>query len=264
MKTIRRIYRYLRKGIYTFPLGKRYVKLFLPFAFKKSKTELLGNRKALQDSNFSKFVVPLRSFGKFIFLSPRGYPINPEQSKNFVEHIKNQALLNKKYISASELINLKGIPSSLITPSELSTIRKTLSKICLPAGTSHGDLHANNFIKLNNRLAIIDWAMYRDTSSPIFDFLHYHCRDWCENYSVSWTNAVWNDIPAWLQCAEEYSLDLNSLRVLYGIDRISRELEQKSLDLASDFVKYRSTIVKILKLCEDANKTWKLLSHQSL
>ena len=115
----------------------------------------------------------------------------------------------------------------MLEKNKVLNINEKLSKIFLPIGHAHGDLHLGNFLYLNNHLVIIDWGNYKEKSSFLFDYVHFYVREACRQKNKSWTEAVIDEdfVKEFsLFCKKKIQLNITDLLFAYSINRVILEI----------------------------------------
>jgi hypothetical protein len=239
----------IAKQVLVFPVGKKYVKIFWGIAREKYFTEVDGNTAALLDAKWSSVVVPVEKFGKRALLSKRGKQI--ETANDIVRYLKLR--LSGELKASNKQCAFSILDSSFLSRScfslsqiQIENIENYLSLLWLPVGSAHGDLHKDNFILLDGKIKVIDWAMYRTESSFVLDYMHYFCRVFCTANKLSWVDAIWFPIPEWQNLSLQHDAPLESLRLAYAIDRVSLELSQNSNLLFVKLDKYKKLVFQLI------------------
>jgi hypothetical protein len=222
----------LRHGVFLLPVGNMMLKLFLPHVHSRLVFEWRGNQLAQSDSLWCEDVVPLRRI-PFGFISQRGRPAVIADwftIQAFLWRKLDQLATIDRKIAAGELVDwpllnqLKGVG---LKQRSLEYIAAAFEDYDVPLSSSHGDFYMDNVVFFGKQLAVIDWGFYRSRSTFLIDWLHLPLRRICTEKKVSWTEALFLDMPEWQGVMPKDTNELKLLRLLYAVDRASREIEQK-------------------------------------
>lgn len=239
----------IAKKVLVFPFGKRYVKFFWGGARGKFYTELRGNFAALSDSTWASMVVPVSRFGSMVLLTDRGLPLDSDNEVLNYLNLRLDSEFNSSYkCQASDVLDDSFLldPCFMLERMQVNAVQDCLSLLWLPLSSAHGDLHKDNFIRLNGELKIIDWAMYKAESSFVLDYMHYFCRSFCAENKLSWVDAIWLPIAEWQALSLRYDISLELLRLAYAINKISLELAQDNYLFSKKLEKYRGLVLRLV------------------
>jgi hypothetical protein len=110
-----------------------------------------------------------------------------------------------------------------------SRLRAFLSSFHMPLSSAHGDFHLAHLHSHQGRLAVIDWELYRATSSFLFDATHYIVRDLSLKHRQSWVTIVFDSALASRELAaiaERFGLTPFQLLSAYAVNRAALEGQQ--------------------------------------
>jgi hypothetical protein len=207
------------------------LKLFPINARMRMTMEWHGNRMAQSDPLWHDSVVPLRRI-PFGFAMLRGRPATNEDIPKITHFLFEKFEILERSgqkINAIDLIDqalLEKLKMYGLKQKNIDYLFDTINGCTVPLSSSHGDLYVDNVIFLNRNMALIDWSLYKQRSTVVFDILHLPLRQICTEKGISWTEAIFFDIPEWRTVAKNVGLNINVLRMLYALDRTGREIEQ--------------------------------------
>lgn len=221
----------LHHGVFLLPVGHMMLKLFLPHVRRRLVLEWRGNRLAQADSLWREDVVALRRI-PFGFVSQRGRPAVigdwPIIQAFLWEKLDYLAAVGRK-IAAGELVDwplLDRLKEVGLKQRSIDYVADAFKDYDVLLSSSHGDFHLDNVVFFDKQLALIDWSLYRSKSTFLIDLLHLPLRRICTEQRLSWTEALFVDMPEWQRIGQD-TTELKLLRLLYAVDRASREIEQK-------------------------------------
>ncbi len=239
----------MKRGVSILSVRNSMFKLFLPHAAKIKELEWQGNLAAQEDPIWSEWVIPLQKF-PFGFRMERGRPAQEHDYSLVRSLIMNKlAELNAqdRMVKAKELLQ----PVAPLLNEYLGLKKKrerligSLDCLFLPVSSSHGDLHMGNVVFISNQVRLIDWGFYRSRSSLVLDIMHFDIRRICAKHAMSWTKAVFVRTKYIHEIAALMETSAFNLVLLYSIDRISREMEQKSDLRHINISKYRELLNRL-------------------
>ena len=246
-----------RLGIIVFQIGSWVFKFFLPHARTRMILEWRANKQAQQDPLWKDVVVPLWRI-PFGFLMPRGRQ-SREEDLLFIENfiLKKLDIISQTapWVNATQAVDstiLRVLEKYGFQAQKSKLIISKLQSYEVPYSSSHGDFHFDNIVFIGGKIRMIDWSLYSSRSSVILDIMHLPVRQICKKNGISWIEAQLKEIPEWNMLAEKINVDVDSLRILYAVDRTERELRQKSpINNDKNLMKYFSALDRVIKRQEE-------------
>jgi len=183
----------------------------------ESKLELQILQKVKKTHFFSNYTNDIQFSGP-IQKSPA---LEPIKSKDHFDILDRYFLMCTKIkCDLNALINLDRISKVLIfikteTPHLYSIYLKFAKTIYVPNTASHGDFHKGNILARNNSLVFIDWSLFSENSSIIFDVINYKVFEYSNG---SWYES-WKLLLSTLSHKYSYSVV-----VAYVLWKVAQEL----------------------------------------
>lgn len=217
-----------------------FVKLFSPFGpMRYRKTlELEGNRRALSDPTWSGLPVKTSRF-PFALVSLRGEPIADEVGTELAEALLwdrfKRPFENGDLIPARSVVPPAGLDAMRkhgVPNSDLDYLLDLIEDLRIPAGSAHGDAHQDNFITMGGKIRIIDWTVFEERSSPLFDLLYWYADRHRRQMALagqppmSLRDQVLGIPPKWQELQFAYP-DIKQIQIYFVLMRLSIKFKAK-------------------------------------
>ena len=238
------------KGALTFISKSRVYKLpVAPIGWIRIFREINGANKATNQVFFKEMVVPIKLYFGFLAVSKRKTTLtNEEQLLNFEQTVTKTALSIFRHpkVNPSEIIKfdwLQHHPDWQTKNPEIPFI--DLHKV--PLSPQHGDLKPGNAVLCNKSIKLIDWELYRERGSFLFDYVDYRFRmtfsekgQNLENY-IKWIRAVDEQIEIVLEGTD---IKQSWLKSVFLLDRCQRTMHRLCMDSVWGRVNIKSNFYK--------------------
>lgn len=221
-----------RLGCYTyiFHWNNRSYKLFTPLGSVSKNVELTGNKKALLSDFWKEHVIEV-STSPLLLVMVKGDPVildKAESAEKFIHHKLKEALsmTGRKASLTYNFNSLHALCAYGLNSDLLKRSKRLLSSLQLPVTASHGDLHINNMILVENKIKLIDWSMYNPDGSFVNDYIHFYNYLEALKENQSWTVSIVKEQVYLHELAEQLQTTDTLLKLSYSISRIYGEKEQ--------------------------------------
>ncbi len=232
LELLRTGWKTLRRPTLIYHVGNRTYKVFTLYGANHKAAELSGNSGAMQVKFWKNQVLQIEP-QLFGFAMQRGEPILPfsvEIADAFIASKLKQALQHpKKWRPVAEGLDFcrlhhlghKGMCLRLLRKAE-----EELKTMYLPQTSSHGDLHIDNMILLNQQTKLIDWSMFNPRGTFVTDYIHYYNIREKVLSKESWTRSILKRHPEIEALASQVGSTPRRLKLAYALARISGETLQ--------------------------------------
>lgn len=217
--------------------------------------QLVGHARASACLTWGAHVLPIRGSIFESVISRRGYPVGPSNLSNleqFVMEITEISMTPKRYEAALNLIPTNALIEVLLTAGAnelIEALPKILSSIYLPFGPTHGDLHRDNFLIVDEEICVIDCDRFRAHGSPLFDRLHFRLSEFDRENKKAWLRKLISLESIVSEVSFGY-LHSSELILTYGLQRIAHECSS-ALIMQRDTQKYYNQVLKIIEFYEE-------------
>ena len=195
--------------------------------------------------------------------SVRGKVIDPGGSRDdalraFVERQLRAAAAGGVPGPASELVELSKLRAALTDVTSralIDRIEERLSRLMLPAGPVHGDLHRGNIVEVDGRYCIIDCNRFNPRSAPLLDRIHFLMIERKLRSPLKWL-ALLSESEELIASAMDAdglaAQPLTDVALAYGANRLALEAFDARLE-GRPVAKYRAMLARLVEKFGDGD-----------
>ncbi|MCJ8164121.1 hypothetical protein MKJ04_04655 [Pontibacter sp. E15-1] len=229
---LRKGWKMLRRPTLIYHVGNRTYKVFTPYGANHKAAELSGNSGAMQAKFWENQVLAIEP-QLFGFAMQRGEPISPvsvEIADAFIAAKLRQALEQpnqwRTVAEGLDFCRLRHLGHKGMCLRLLRKAEEELNTVYLPQTSSHGDLHIDNMVLLDQQTKLIDWSMFNPRGTFVTDYIHYYNNQVKILSKESWTRSILKRHPEIEALASQVGSTPRLLKLAYALARISGETLQ--------------------------------------